>query len=210
MDIPYHIKYILEKNTIIDILKSRNIYPAQQRGDKIMYHCPLHEGDNDPSFIVYLNSTFQNYYCFGCKKGGNVINLLSDLDKIDLKQTTKKLLNDSDIKANINDDLLDSLIDSLEKININNIDDNDLHNLYFLINKLYYNYLVEVNFDNKEINFFDNLYKKVDIVYKQKKYDVLKDMYDYLLNKGLKKRLIYFRKREKLEKIKKENDENKN
>ncbi|MFW6015252.1 MAG: CHC2 zinc finger domain-containing protein [bacterium] len=193
-EVPYYIRVILEKNTITDILKDNNIYPAFQQGDKIYYHCPLHDKDNDPSFIVYTDKQYQDYYCFGCKRGGNVINLLSDLKHISLQYAIHILAEDIEIN---DEQIMSDLIRALEEGNVKN-NDQELYHLYLSINRLCYNYLSEqVSFNKNEVAFIENIYKKIDKIFFKKKYEDLKTIYDFLLNKGLKKRLKYFRKKEK-------------
>lgn len=45
----------------------------KESGDKWVIRCPLHEGDDDPSFTIYPNQTF---FCFGCKAWGDAVKLL--------------------------------------------------------------------------------------------------------------------------------------
>jgi hypothetical protein len=48
----YYVNRILQEKKITDFLQERNIYPIRKSGDKWIYRCPLHAGDNDPSFVV--------------------------------------------------------------------------------------------------------------------------------------------------------------
>ena len=79
----YYIDKILEEHKITTFLDERGIYPVRESGDRFIYHCPIHSGDNDPSFIVYPAGAdgrkYQTYYCFGCHSGINIINLKRDL-----------------------------------------------------------------------------------------------------------------------------------
>ena len=70
------IKQILKNKKITDYLDNKGIKPfGQPSSGRIKYCCPLH-GEKIPSFTVYLNDSYENFYCFGCKKGSNIINFL--------------------------------------------------------------------------------------------------------------------------------------
>ena len=52
--------------------------------------CPIHGGDNDTAFMVNLET--QSYYCFtGCKKGGDVFNFVSEMEKVPLGKAARIL-----------------------------------------------------------------------------------------------------------------------
>lgn len=88
------IETILKTHKITDYLRSKGLVPASERSGKIFYNCPLHEGDNTPSFVVYTNSgEYENFYCFGCKARFNIIHLYRDLEKVTLGQAIKALSN---------------------------------------------------------------------------------------------------------------------
>lgn len=88
------IETILKTHKITNYLRSKGInYEGSERNGKLYYKCPLHAGDNTPSFVVYTNSEYENYYCFGCKARYNIIHLYRDLEKVTLKQAIKALGN---------------------------------------------------------------------------------------------------------------------
>jgi hypothetical protein len=77
---------ILRKFKITDYLESKHIYPeGGERNGKLFYKCPLHQGDNTPSFVVYTNGEFENFYCYGCKAKYHIIHLYRDLEHVTLK-----------------------------------------------------------------------------------------------------------------------------
>ena len=61
---------IKEENDIVDFARKHTDLVAT--GETYKGPCPIHQ-DTDPSFVVYPKT--QSYYCFGCKSGGDVINL---------------------------------------------------------------------------------------------------------------------------------------
>lgn len=44
--------------------------------------CPLH-GDSNPSLIIYIEGNDESFYCFGCQKGGDVINFVTEYKKLE-------------------------------------------------------------------------------------------------------------------------------
>lgn len=58
--------------TLLEVLYENQI-KVIQRGERWVAHCPLHTGDNNPSFTIYPDMTF---HCFGCKAHGDVITFL--------------------------------------------------------------------------------------------------------------------------------------
>ena len=46
----------------------------KRRGSKAVAHCPFHGGDDSPSLTLYLDKN--NWYCYGCQRGGTVIDLV--------------------------------------------------------------------------------------------------------------------------------------
>jgi hypothetical protein len=70
--------------------------------------CPFHAGDNTPSFVVY--SETNSFYCYGCKVGGGVVQLIQHLENTD-KKTAQAIFNtyltpekifDSKLKTTLN------------------------------------------------------------------------------------------------------------
>lgn len=63
---------------------------AKRTSNKLLVSCPIHD-DKTPSCALYLdNNTF---YCFGCHKGGDVINLYQAIHGVDFKEAVKALNN---------------------------------------------------------------------------------------------------------------------
>ena len=89
----YYINKILREKTITSYLEEKGFFPQKKSGDKSIYCCPIHSGDNDPSFVVYPTGykgrEYETYYCFGCHSGITLINLKSDIEKISAKEVIK-------------------------------------------------------------------------------------------------------------------------
>ncbi len=77
---------LLAKNEIVDVI-SRYV-KLEQRGNKFFGRCPFHH-EKTASFCV--NQREQYFYCFGCKKAGNVIKFISEIESLDFIDTIKFL-----------------------------------------------------------------------------------------------------------------------
>ena len=54
---------------------------------RLSYLCPMPwHAETKPSFVVWTNSEFENFYCFGCLAKYNIIHLMSMLDGISARQ----------------------------------------------------------------------------------------------------------------------------
>ena len=194
MEIPYHIECIFEERKITDLLEDRGIILARQQPGKLIYHCPLHTGDNDPSFIVYTDKQYQNYFCYGCHSGGNVINLLSALDNIPLREAVKKLIKGIDIDEV---DVIDSLISAIEEGTIIDHDDS-IEELILMINHVCKKHFEELDLDKKELEDFDILFFEIDKLMVTRDIDTLRKVYNFLISIGLfKRKENYFKQKEK-------------
>ena len=140
-----------------------------------------------------MNSEYENYFCYGCHRGGNIINLLSEIDNISIRHSVKKLIEGIDINET---DVLNSLIKALES---GEIVDNDksIEVLSLKINRLCYEFLKEVNFDNDELYFFDQVFQKVDKIIRTRDIDTLQEIYDFIIDGILYRKKKYLEKEEK-------------
>ena len=83
-------------DTWIDELRSRvdivdvvaEYVELKQEGRRFWGRCPLH-GEKTPSFSV--DSEAQMYYCFGCHKGGTVINFVMEIERMEFMEAVKEL-----------------------------------------------------------------------------------------------------------------------
>jgi hypothetical protein len=192
MEIPYHIECILKEKKITSYLTENGIVPSKEHGDKIMYLCPLHDGDKDPSFTVYLNSDYENYFCYGCKSGGNIINLISNFEKISVKKVVRNLIVGMDIDSV---DVVDSIVGSLKK-EIEMIgmgrranEDDMVEEVALRISRNCYRFLQNVNFDKGEVAFFNNVFSKVDDACHSRDLETLESMCTFLSEVGIPERM---------------------
>ena len=62
--------------------------PLKQKGRRFWGCCPFHN-EKTPSFAV--DSEAQLYYCFGCHKGGTVVNFIMDMERMDFMDAVRLL-----------------------------------------------------------------------------------------------------------------------
>ena len=62
----------------------------KRSGRKLVGSCPVHGGDNPRAFQADLDKAV--WYCHtGCRKGGNVIDFVSAIDKVPIRNAALKL-----------------------------------------------------------------------------------------------------------------------
>lgn len=81
------IEELIQSINIVDFISQ--YIELEQKSNVYMGICPFHE-DTDASFVVYSNT--HSYYCFGCKKTGNIIQFIMDYKKIKFTQAVKYLI----------------------------------------------------------------------------------------------------------------------
>lgn len=62
----------------------------RKTGESLTGLCPLHN-EKFPSFHIYPKTN--SFYCYGCQKGGNTINLVRELHNFNFKETVEFLNN---------------------------------------------------------------------------------------------------------------------
>ena len=185
----YSIDRILEEKKITDFLADNGIHPVKMAGGKYMYRCPIHSGDNDPSFVVYPVGTkgrnYQTYHCFGCHSGINIINLKMDLDNLSAKEAIQSFLKDVHVDiVEVLDANAFAAIDGMRGEDAKKDDsDKSIELLMLALNFRCRSYLEEYG-DEEEVKFFDEVfYKKVDEIALSKDVDTLDAYYNMLMDK---------------------------
>ncbi len=80
------IEEIIEKNDIVDVVS--DYVKINRKGKDYFGLCPFHN-EKTPSFSVVPSK--QIYYCFGCGKGGNVLNFISSVENIEYIDAIKMM-----------------------------------------------------------------------------------------------------------------------
>lgn len=76
---------------LTDVLARYNLTPNRAG----FLHCPFHSGDRDASLKIYPAT--DSWYCFGCGKGGDVIDFVAKMERCGFAEALKKLNIDFDL-----------------------------------------------------------------------------------------------------------------
>jgi len=83
-------KEIKEKVSIKDVLVYYDAKGLKEANGKLVGRCPVHGGDNPTAFHVDLEKNI--WHCFtGCKRGGNVLDLVACKEGISIRDAALKL-----------------------------------------------------------------------------------------------------------------------
>ena len=74
---------------LVSVIQSRGIV-LKKRGKSLIGLCPFHK-EKEPSFSVTPSKN--EWHCFGCDKGGDVIRFVELFDQVDFKEAVKRLSN---------------------------------------------------------------------------------------------------------------------
>ena len=189
---------------ITDYLTSKGIRWASQDSDRLRYRCPLpgHNNDNTPSFFVYDKPDRQDFYCYGCKRAGSIIQLVASYEQISIKDSIKKL--SAGLNINI-DDVLDSLLREII-ITINSDEKTDKSEAILaaslFIGVHMHDFLARVNFDKEELDIAEKVFSLTDSLVLIQNLEELEQLSNALPKRTKQRYLMY------LEKIKQEEIQN--
>ncbi|MCX7834424.1 MAG: DNA primase [Ignavibacteria bacterium] len=77
---------VSQANNIVDVISQ--YIPVKKKGKTFVALCPFHP-DKNPS--LHISQEKQVFFCFGCKKGGNVFRFVQDYEKISFNEAVLKL-----------------------------------------------------------------------------------------------------------------------
>jgi len=200
-EISIYAKKIFSERKITDYLAQKGIFPTREHGNRRMYICPVHEGDTSPSMTVYTDSEYENYYCFGCHSGTSIINLVSDMEKIDRRQAFKNLIQGLDISSE--ETFEDFSMEYDDFVKAGNYGDlinmADVEEISLRISVECYNFLnLQTDLDSEEVEFFEKVLQKVDFLTRTKDKQSLETIFCFLVEEGIPKRAeLFYNKKEK-------------
>lgn len=176
----YFIEQIAKSHKISEYLSTHGVQPRRDSDGKLVYHCPLpgHSNDNTPSFYVYDKGDHEDYYCFGCKSGGGIVQLVAAMEQISLKDAISKLSHGLGIDMS---DVIDHLV--REIILVTNGEDNSAETvlqMVMYISTVCHDYLRRVNFDPVEVEVCDKLHVLCDNLMKSRDRKGIQQIIDLL------------------------------
>lgn len=190
----YVVEQILKAKKITDYLASKGVHPkGGEVNGKLRYCCPLHEADKTPSFIVYINGDFQNFYCYGCKAKYHIIHLYRELEKVSTGDAIKALSGDLDLS-----------IDSEITHAINEIENDRSLNaeytppqLALIVGRQLYDFMQRVEKDPQYVACIDKMEEVIDKALEKGDIETLKTLYESLPDTLMKAIRQYDEKKEK-------------
>ena len=180
-------------------MEQRGIHPVKQVGGRLAYLCPLPDhNESKPSFYVFTNAEFENFYCFGCQAKYTIIDLLSRLENISWKDALDRLAEgveitrEEDSKFQVNKGQKDFDGQELKM---------GLSDSMMLLSAHCRHYLNSVDLDETECGIIDQFWQQIDQEIASFEYEFI-STYTTDMRNILKKRRIKFEqmKREKLRK----------
>jgi DNA primase len=83
---PETIEQVTSALNIVDVIGS--YFPLRRAGTEFRALCPFHQ-EKTPSF--YVNPDKQTFYCFGCQRGGSIIQFVQEYEHIDFPEAVRRL-----------------------------------------------------------------------------------------------------------------------
>lgn len=155
---------IIKANKITDYLMTKSVQWHSHDGDRYKYRCPLpsHKADKTPSFFIYEKPDREDFYCYGCKSAGSIIQFVAAFEQISIKEAIRKL--SAGLNINV-DDILDSvlreIIVSSEKVSKEDKKEEVLANNLFISVHMH-DFLKKVSFDIDEVVIAEKVFALTD------------------------------------------------
>jgi DNA primase len=83
---PETIEQVTAALNIVDVVSS--YFPLRRAGTEFRALCPFHQ-EKTPSF--YVNPDKQTFYCFGCQRGGSIIQFVEEYEHVDFPEAIRRL-----------------------------------------------------------------------------------------------------------------------
>jgi DNA primase len=187
------IEQILKTRKITEYLSKKGI-EADSRlpNGRYKYLCPIHE-EKTPSFYVYTNAAYENFFCFGCKARYNIIHLYSYLEKVTIGQAIRALADGIEVDINAE---ISQAITAIENDTSISKQYNSIH-LALECGRLLYEFLKRVDQDPDCLQAADKIGHIIDKAVEENNIKGLKILSDSLTDVLIKKIKTYDEEKEK-------------
>ena len=179
------IDQVRNDNLITTLLESAGHYPVSTYRDKALYICPIPgHSETKPSFTVYDKpGSYQNYYCFGCKKSGDVISLYANMKSVSWSRSLESLGGHLDVSG---EQELSFLIKNIKKDYQSGREETKkiFDDISLEISSLGLMYLEQVEYDDIELEFLDKVYQKIDFLISSENINELIGVYNFILGEN--------------------------
>jgi len=162
MSLKSQIQQVLKDKSVLDYLSKRGHSPVDTlAAGKYRFLCPLDGHDESrPSFFVYTQAEYENWYCFGCARGGSIINLVSYLEHLSFKDALEKLSDGISVSA---EDDIKFILERIKKDSLQQAEPvSDLAKLLLQASWQCLFYSQGVDFDQNEMDIIDKYYAFLD------------------------------------------------
>ncbi len=75
--------------SITDLLQDYDIDIEKRSGDNLICFCPFHDDVKTPNLTIYVSTN--SWFCFGCSKGGGIVEFVEEIEGITKKEAKQKL-----------------------------------------------------------------------------------------------------------------------
>jgi len=187
-----YINQILKAYPILDYLEKRDMRPVRQYSNRYQFHCPVHEGDHDPSFFVFDDGDHQTCKCFGCDFGGDLLNLVSQVEGISIGAAIRNLAKGLDISE---ERILTEIADYVMQKDEDGAQFS-LEELALGLSMRLRMYLEAVEFDPVEAELVDQAFRKIDPIIRAMDRNALDKLFEQISDPLEARQAWYERKKE--------------
>jgi len=155
------LKTILRQNSIVEYLERKGYFPIKTYPTgRLTYRCPLPDhNEKKPSFNVYTNDEYENFYCFGCGAKHNIIHLDSFLEGISYRESLSKFGHGLDLEQL---DYLWYALEELDKKTYVPVDIEDLGLDLIELTSMCRTYLEKTDQTESEQCIINKIYQQID------------------------------------------------
>lgn len=179
---------VLKEKKITEYLRKKGHEPIKKNNGRLFFLCPFPDhNETKPSFTVWIDKEFENFYCFGCNRSNTIVNLVSELEAISYKEAFRRL--SDGIEIDIEDDI------KTEIANIEKVSEVDpflnLAKSLIDIASVSRSFIEGSNFSDEEISIIDKMHAEVDK-------NIIELNFDKIDEIALSLPSILFKRREKI------------
>ncbi len=167
------IQQILAKKSIVAYLEEKGFLPYKiLTGGKMSYLCPFPDHqENKPSFMVWTNSDYENFHCFGCQRNHSIIDLVSGMERIPFRKAVERLAEGLEITV---DESINLDLQRIAKLGLQRTN-KEFSDVLMSVASLCRSYLESINYDSSEQCIIDRLFRQVDIDLSEYEFDKIEE-----------------------------------
>ncbi len=171
--------HILKKKPIVEYLERKGHRPVKMlSGGRLSYLCPFPDHrETKPSFMVWTDSEFENFHCFGCQRGYSIIHIVAGLEGISYKQAVQTL--SDGVEVSLEEDVRLQLEFLDKKLSSENERASIAEKLLAIGTRCRY-YLESVDYKDSEVGIVDRFYEELDRLVLDLDFDAVDECFENL------------------------------